>query len=52
MEDEVRERRAGRDLVGQRQAVTEHGADHLGEDPVHFIDRAANDLHEPSRLAD
>src|SRR5260370_18650705 len=52
MKNEVGERGARGDLVGQRQPVAEDGTDHLSHDGEHFVDRCSNDAHEPSRLAD
>src|SRR2546430_1878887 len=52
VKEKVRERRAGRDLVGERKAMTEDRANHLADDREHLIQRRTDNGHEPSWLAD
>src|SRR5207248_9064792 len=52
VKEKVRERRAGRDLVGERKAMTEDRANHLPDDREHLIQRRTDNGHEPSWLAD
>src|ERR671937_1473321 len=48
VQHEIRQRGAGRDLVGQRQSMPKEGTRHLRHHGVHLVDRGPDDLHEPS----
>src|SRR6266513_3477664 len=52
VKEKVGERRARRDLVGERKAMTEDRANHLPDDREHLIQRRTDNGHEPSWLAD